>query len=251
MLTLYWHYATSRKRCRSINLHEIKGKDPCFLHTSCCQLILDIIKPCLCAFVTGTFGNQFIMKGDENHISNGIGRNQDTSRKGSRFFGIYFTMYMLLLVAGIVVSVVCEPEFYQDNDYDGISAVILCFFLSTALGAGLGIIPAILLETKNRNGYVYLCVLGFFVFNILSVALSQWAIGILIWLPVAYFFPFILMLDIFHIQAPILEGGVFWANFLYLAVFPTVYYLLLVWISLRTSEKVVSLRKIKIRKKGH
>ena len=178
------------------------------------------------------------MKGDENHIPNGIEQNQDVSRRGSRFFGIYFAMYMLLLVVGIVVHIVCEPDYYQDNDQDGITTAILMFFVSASFGAGLGIIPAILLEKKNKYVYVYICVLGFFVFNILAVALLQLDIGIFIWLPpVAYYFPFLLILDISHFQAPFLES-VFLADFLYLAVFPTVYYLLLVWISSVTMPKL-------------
>ena len=42
------------------------------------------------------------------------------------------------------------------------------------------------------------------------------------------------MSDIFNLQVPIFEG-IFLADFLYFMVFPTLYYLLLVWVSLRVS----------------
>ena len=155
-------------------------------------------------------------------------------RKGSRFFWTYFAMYMVLLIAGIIVTIICEPEAFQDNDGDGIAALIIVFFLSATFGAGLGIIPAILLENGKKQGYVYLCVLLFFVLNLLAAVLTQFAFGILLFLPIAYLFPFVLMSDIFNLQVPIFEG-IFWADFLYFTVFPTLYYLLLVWVSLRVS----------------
>lgn len=172
------------------------------------------------------------MKGDEDLITNGIETDKEVSSKSVKFFLIYFGLYLSVWVVFFIASRVYNPNYFKDSLE--VSYVIIGFLFSIALAAVLGVIPAIILENSKKKGYVYFCVLGFLLINLLVVALIGTDLKPLCWIPIFYDLPFFLIID--AISPTTLTASSSALDFLFLTVFPTTYYLLLVWISLRASR---------------
>jgi len=172
------------------------------------------------------------MKGDDNHITNDIVTDTEVSSKSVKFFLIYFGLYLAVWLVSFIVTLVVNSNYFHDCFNELI--LPFGFLLSIALAAVLGVIPAIILENSKKKGYVCFCVLGFLLINLLAVALIGTDLKPLCWIPILYDLPFFLMKDAISSDTTLTESFSV-LDFLYLAVFPTVYYLLLVWISLRAS----------------
>jgi len=168
--------------------------------------------------------------GNEDYVTNNIDTNKKVSPKGVKFFWTYFGLYLAVWVIFVIVARVCNHTYFQDSLL--VSYVIMGFFFSIALAAALGIIPYIILDKSKKKGYVYFCVLGFLLINLLAFLLLGTDFKPLCWIPVLYNLPFTLLLDALSIDTTFMESSSA-MNFLSLAVFPTAYYLLLVWVSLR------------------
>jgi hypothetical protein len=173
------------------------------------------------------------MKGDEDLITNGIETDKEVSPKSVKFFLIYFGLYLSVWVVFFIASRVYNPNYFKDSLE--VSYVIIGFLFSIALAAVLGVIPAIILENSKKKGYVYFCVLGLLIINILAFFFIGTDLKPLCWIPIFYDLPFFLIKDAISPDTTLTESSSA-LNLLYLAVFPTVYYLLLVWISLRASR---------------
>lgn len=172
--------------------------------------------------------------GDENYKTNGVDTNNVARSKGVKFFLTYFGLYLAVWVVVFIVSRVCNPKYFQDSLE--VSYVILGFLLSIALAAVLGVIPAVILENSKKNGYVYFCVLGFLLINLLAFVLLGTALKVLCWIPVLYGIHFLLLLDALSFSGTMLTDTSSISDLLGLVIFPTLYYLLLVWISLRVTK---------------
>ena len=167
---------------------------------------------------------------DENHITNGIDTNKEVSSKGVKFFLIYFGLYLAVWGMVLIASRVCNPNYFQ-NSLE-VSYVVMGFLLSIAEAAVLGIIPAIILGKAKKREYVYFPVLGFLLINIAASFSIGTDLRFLGWIPVLYDTHFLVFLDALTLTSLTDSLG-----FLFLVIFPTAYYLLLIWISLLLSHR--------------
>ena len=170
------------------------------------------------------------MEGDENHITDGIDTNKEVSSKGVKFFLIYFGLYLAVWGVVFIAGRVRNPNYFQESLE--VSYMAMGFLFSIALAAVLGIIPAIILGKAKKREYVYFPVLGFLLFNIAAYFLIGTDLKFLCWIPVLYDTHFLLFLD-----AILLTTLTDSLSFLFLAILPTAYYLLLIWISLLLSHR--------------
>ncbi len=173
--------------------------------------------------------------GDEDYKTNGVDTNNEARSKGVKFFLTYLGLYLAVWGIVFIVSRVCNPDYFQDSLE--VSYMFWGFGLSIALAAVLGVIPAVILANAKKKGYVYFCVLGFLLINILSFILIGTALKPLCWIPVLYSVHFLLMLDALSIGDTMLMGISPVLDFFGLVIFPTAYYFLLVWVSLRVAER--------------
>lgn len=170
------------------------------------------------------------MEGDENHITSGLDTNKEVSSKGVKFFLIYFGLYLAVWGMVHIASRVCNPNYFQ-NSLE-VSYVVMGFLLSIAEAAVLGIIPAIILGKAKKREYVYFPVLGFLLINIAAYFSIGTDLKFLGWIPVLYDTHFLVFLDALTLTNLTDSSG-----FLFLVIFPTAYYLLLIWISLLLSHR--------------
>ncbi len=173
------------------------------------------------------------MKSDEVYIANGIITDKEVSSKGVKFFLIYFGLYLAVWVVNFIVTLVVNSKYFHDCFNELI--LPFGFLLSIALAAVLGVIPAIILENSKKKGYVYFSVLGFLIINILAFFFIGTDLKPLCWIPIFYDLPFFLIIDAISPDTTLTASSSA-LDFLFLTVFPTTYYLLLVWISLRASR---------------
>lgn len=172
--------------------------------------------------------------GEEDHITKDIRSVDENSSKGFKFFLTYLGLYLAVWGIVFIVSRVCNPDYFHDSLE--VSYMFWGFGLSIALAAVLGVIPAVILANAKKKEYVYFCVLGFLLINILSFILIGTALKPLCWVPVLYSVHFLLVLDALSIDT-VLMGTSPVLDFFGLVIFPTAYYFLIVWISLRVAER--------------
>jgi len=174
------------------------------------------------------------MEGDENHITSGLDTNKEVSSKGVKFFLIYFGLYLAVWGMVHIASRACNPNYFQ-NSLE-VSYMVMGFLLSIAEAAVLGIIPAIILGKAKKREYVFFPVLGFLLINIAAYFSIGTDLEFLGWIPVLYDTHFLLFLDALT-STTLTDDTSLSSGFLFLVIFPTAYYLLLIWISLLLSHR--------------
>ena len=156
--------------------------------------------------------------------------------KGNKFFWSYFAMYMTVWVVGIIITFVFAGTKYFQDYFNG-AIFGIGFFFSIALAAVLGIVPALILHNSKKKNHIYFCVLGFLLINLLAVATIGSVLKILSLIPVLYDLPFLLILDVLPLQNPSVTDYSFASNLFFLAILPTMYYFLLIWLALLLSHR--------------